>query len=194
MADRYTYVPLIGIFMAIAWGLSDLFCRIHARKTVLTAATVVVLASCAWSSWVQAGLWKNSETLFCHALSVTSNNYLVHYDLGYTLFRRGDVEGAIMHYQEALKIKPDLPQVHNNLGSILLLRGDIDGAISHYREALRIDPHQARVYNNLGAAFLRRGQILIAIGYFKQAIQEDPGYGDALVNLKKAKEKLGKKD
>lgn len=194
MADRYTYVPLIGIFMAISWGLSDLFCRMHVRKTVLTAATVGVLAACAWSSWVQAGLWKNSETLFRHALSVTSDNYLVHYDLGYTLYRRGDVEGAIMHYQEALKIKPDLPQVHNNLGSILLIRGDIDGAISHYREALRIAPHQPRVYNNLGVAFMRRGQILIAIGYFKQAIQEDPGYDDALVNLKNAREKLGKED
>lgn len=189
MADRYTYVPLIGVFMAAAWGLSDLFERMHIRKTLVAAVAMAVIAVLAWSAWIQAGLWKDSETLFRHALGVTSDNYLVHYDLGYTLYKKGNVQGAVQHYREALRIKPDLPQVHNNLGSILLLNGDLDGAMRHYLEALRIDPHQARVYNNLGAVFMRKGLTHQAVQCFERALQEDPGYGDARENLKKARRK-----
>ena len=190
MADRYTYVPLIGVFIAVTWGLTDLSDRMHLVKAVLPASTVAVLTALAWATWVQAGLWKDSETLFRHTLSVTSGNYLVHYDLGYALYEKGDVQGAVHHYQEALRIRSDLPQVHNNLGGILLNQGDSDGAIRHYVEALKIDPHQARVYNNLGIAFIRKGRTGQAVRCFERALQVDPGYRDARNNLEKVKRKL----
>lgn len=186
MADRYTYLPLIGIFIAAAWGLGDLFSRAPAGRVVLAGSCAVVLTALTWSTWVQAGLWKDSETLFRHTLGVTSGNYLVHYDLGYTLYLKGDVQGAILHYNEALRIKPGLPQVHNNLGSILLERGDPDGAIRHYIEALSSDPHQARVLNNLGVAFMRKGRVRQAIRCFERALAEEPGYLDAGRNLDRA--------
>ena len=186
MADRYTYIPLIGVFVMIVWGIVDLLNRQRYGKTVLRTATLV-FPLFIWVSWVQVGLWKNNETLFMHALDVTRNNYIIHYNLGITLYEQGDVDGAIREYQESLQIKPDLAEAHNNLGTILLLKGYPDEAIRHYLESLRVNPHQTDTYNDLGAAYLRKGNIRRAIECFQEAISEKSDNADAIKNLEIAR-------
>jgi tetratricopeptide (TPR) repeat protein len=186
MADRYTYIPLIGVFVMIVWGIVDLLGRQRYGKTVLRTATLV-FPLFIWVSWVQAGLWKNNETLFMHALDVTKNNYIMHYNLGITLYEQGDVDGAVREYQESLKIKPDLAEAHNNLGSIVLLKGYPDVAIRHYLESLRVNPYQTDIYNDLGAAYLRKGNIPRAIECFQEAIREKSDNAEAIRNLEIAR-------
>ncbi len=187
MADRYTYIPLIGIFVMIVWGIVDLLDRQRYGKTVLRTA-ILIFPLLIWVSWVQVGLWKNNETLFMHALDVTRNNYLIHYNLGITLYEQGDVDGAMREYQASLHIKPDLAEAHNNLGTIWLLKGYPDEAIRHYRESLRVSAHQTDTYNNLGAAYLRKGNIRRAIESFQEAIREKSDNANAIKNLKIARE------
>jgi protein O-mannosyl-transferase len=189
MADRYTYVPLIGIFIMMVWGLADLFARQRYGRTVFWA-TFLVFPLLMWVSWVQVGLWKDSEILYRHALDVTRGNYAIHYNLGTTLLDRGDIDGALREYQETLSIKPDFIEAHNNLGTILLLKGYQNEAIKHLSESLRLYPHQSEVYNNLGAAYLHKGDILKAIGCFEEAVRENKHNANAIKNLNKARSLL----
>jgi protein O-mannosyl-transferase len=186
MADRYTYIPLIGVFVMIVWGIVDLLDRQRYGKTVLRTA-ILVFPLFIGVSWVQVGLWKNNETLFRHTLDVTRNNYLIHYNLGITLYEQGDVDGAMREYQESLQIKPDLAEAHNNLGTILLLKGYPDEAIRHYKESLRVNSHQTDTYNDLGAAYFRKGNIHMAIECFQMAIREKSDNASAMKNLKIAR-------
>ena len=186
MADRYTYIPLIGVFVMIVWGIVDFLSRQRYGKTVLRTV-ILVFPLFIWVSWVQVGLWKNSETLFMHALDVTRNNYLIHYNLGITLYEQGNVDGAMREYQASLQIKPDFTEAHNNLGTILLLKGYPDETIRHYRESLRINSHQTDTYNNLGAAYFRKGNIPIAIECFQAAIREKSDNASAIKNLEIAR-------
>jgi protein O-mannosyl-transferase len=182
MADRYTYIPLIGVFVMIVWGIVDFLDRQRYGKTILWAATLI-FPLFIWISWVQVGFWKNSEILFIHTLDVTRNNYIIQYNLGITLSEKGDVEGAIREYQESLQIKPDFIEALNNLGTILLLKGFPDIAIGYYLESLKVNPHQTDTYNDLGAAYLRKGNIHRAIECFQEAIRENQGNADAIKNL-----------
>jgi protein O-mannosyl-transferase len=187
MADRYTYIPLIGIFIMTVWGFSELLSRSKYGKAVLGTATAIVLTILMVLTWQQVGSWKDSETLFIHALAVTTNNYLAHYDLGNVLFYRGDLEGAAKQYQISVWIKPDLVEGHNNLANILLSKRNYGQAIAHYSASLRIDPHQSNVYNNLGTAYFHTGNIRKAIKYFQDAVREKPGYTEAVKNLENAR-------
>jgi tetratricopeptide (TPR) repeat protein len=186
MADRYTYIPLIGVFVMIVWGIFDFLDRQRYGKTVLRTV-ILVFPLFIWVSWVQVGLWKNSETLFMHALDVTRNNYLIHYNLGITLYEQGDVDGAVREYQASLQIKPDFAEAHNNLGTIVLLKGYPDDAIRHYRESLSVNPHQSDTYNDLGAAYFRKGDIHRAIEYFQEATREKSDNASAIKNLESAR-------
>jgi tetratricopeptide (TPR) repeat protein len=115
MADRYTYIPLIGIFVMLTWGLSSFFGRWPSGRHVLAALFIAIIPVLMWTSWIQAGYWKNSITLFSHALAVTENNYLAHNNLGVALFNKGDVEGSIYQYKKALQINPGFTKARINL-------------------------------------------------------------------------------
>jgi eukaryotic-like serine/threonine-protein kinase len=122
-----------------------------------------------------------------HALDVTRNNYIIHYNLGITLYEKRDADGAMREYQEALRINPDLTEAHNNLGTILLLKGYPDGAIRHYLASLNVNPRQTDTYNDLGAAYLRKGNIHKAIECFQEAIREKSDNAAAIKNLEIAR-------
>jgi len=183
MADRYTYVPLIGIFIVLSWGLTELVkhSMIGRWKTAVFAAVVLgVLLSVTWK---QIGYWKNSITLFERALEVTENNYVAHNNLGHRLMELGKTEDAIKHYRNALALNPSFETAHLNLGFIYSSQGELNQAIYHYSKALEINPDYAVAYNNLGNALYRLGQSNKAIPNYLKAIKINPDYAEAYNGL-----------
>jgi Tfp pilus assembly protein PilF len=162
MADRYTYIPLIGIFMMVAWGLPELLSKWRYRRFVFSAASVLVFAILLLCTRRQIRLWQNDFTLFSHAIAVTENNATMHNNLGVAFQAQGKFDEAIAHYRQALKIYPDYANAHNNLALALQSEGRIDEAINHYLCSLRLGPDPTPL-NNL--AWLR-------------ATQQDPNFRD----------------
>jgi len=159
MADRYTYVPLIGLFIMISWGFYDLVRGWKNRRMVLAISTGVVLLALMACTWSQVRLWKNSTLLFKHALNVTDNNYKARNLLGIASERQGRLKEALRHYSEALRIKPEYADAHNNQGVALARQGRLKEAISHFSEALRIKPDYVDAHNNLGVALEQQGRL-----------------------------------
>ena len=183
MADRYTYLPQIGLVMALAcWVARNL--RVgsgYARGCgVVAALSIVVLMGCAWR---QTSYWKNSETLWTHALACTSGNFFAHYDLGYFLAGRGRVDEAIVHYRKALAIRSDLVEVQNNLGVALVGKGKIDEAMSHYLMALKFKPDFVDAHTNLGIVLAAKGKLSEAIPHYRKALAVNPKLVEARNNL-----------
>ena len=174
MADRYTYVPLIGLFIIIAWGLADFAEVNRQRRTLVVILATASLLLFTISSWKQVRLWKDSTRLFNHTLKVTANNYVAHYNLGNALALQGNLAGAMTQYNKALRIKPYHAQVHNNLGNALALQGDLAGAVAHYRESLRINPNHVEAHRNLGVALDRQGKNEEAMRYYEEALKINP--------------------
>jgi lipoprotein NlpI len=188
MADRYTYVPLIGLFIMITWGVAEVAAKWRYRRFVLATSAVVVLTALTLCAWLQIGYWRNSVVLFKHALDVTSGNYLAHYNLGHALMAGGRLEEAIAHFLEVVKINPNLPDAHHNLGLALTEKGKLDKAISHYSEALRIDPNRANTHNDLGIALVRQKKLHEAIVHFSKALEMSPEDMAIRENMKRALE------
>lgn len=149
MADRYTYIPLIGLFIIIAWGVAEIAEKIKCPTTVLTALAVIVLSFLFILTYRQVSFWKDSITLFEHTVAVTKNNDILHYNLGWLYLRKSDPDMAITHWSEAVRIKPDQPTIHKNLAALLAQKGDITQAIVHYRQALVYKPDDPQTQENL---------------------------------------------
>jgi tetratricopeptide (TPR) repeat protein len=194
MADRYTYVPLIGLFIIIAWTVPYLAKNWKSKKILLTTATGILLLALMMSSWTQLQHWKNNVTLFEHAINVTTNNYLAHDNLGNVLAQQGKIDEAINHYDSALRIKSNSANTHNNLAVALLGLGRIDEAIAHYRMALQYQSNSPEIHNNLGVSLARRGQIDEAIAHYSIALRLKADYEEAYNNLGNALARQGKLD
>jgi len=182
-ADRYTYLPQIGLYLIIAWAATGLVAgRRDGRWLVgsLAFAVVVALILCTRS---QVSYWRNSELLWTHTLACTSANVIAHNNLGNALFQKGKVDEAIVHYQTALQINPDYAEAHINLGNALLQRGKVDEAIVHYQTALQIHPDDAKAQANLGNALFQKGNADEAIAHFQKALQINPDNAVAHVDL-----------
>lgn len=145
-ADRYTYIPLIGLFLMAAWGIPELFERWRLKPRALAAAAVAVLVACGALSFRQLGFWRSSERLFTHAIAVTRDNWMAHHSLGAVLIREGKAEEAVNHYYEALRIMPEDPRLHANLSVALLALGRPAEGYSHYLEAQRIQKRLQGIY------------------------------------------------
>ncbi len=199
MSDRYTYVPLIGIFIIIAWGVPELV-RVGQRESgrkgepispippfphspVLGVLAGIVIAALMVCAWFQVGRWHDSITLFQHALSVTTSNPVAHNNIGTALAAAGRSEEAMAHYVESLKINPRSADAHNNIGAALADQGAVDEAVEHYARALEIQPRHAGALNNLGVALARKGEAKEAVGHLSKALEIDPDYADAHTNL-----------
>jgi tetratricopeptide (TPR) repeat protein len=189
LADRYTYLPSMGVLIVVAWGAHELArCGKHCERAMVAAATTV-LVLCIGLTWQQLGWWRNSETLFRHALKVTTNNYVAHADLGIALGGQGRIDEAIQEFQEAIRVKPNFTQAHYNLGSALSLKGQLREAISQFQITVRLQPGDAQAHNSLGAAFFKNGQTTEAIQEFQEALRLKPDYGLARKNLATTLEK-----
>jgi tetratricopeptide (TPR) repeat protein len=179
MADRFVYVPLVGLFVVMAWGIPDLAAGWRYKVKGLGTMTAVVLLILMTTSWLQVRYWKNSVLLFKHAVEVTDNNYIMHNNLGFALTARGRPDEAIKHYKEALRINPDFEQANINIGLALLSQGKFDECVDYYQEVLRVKPDYAKVHNNLGAVFWRLGKTEEATIHFQEAVLIDPNYAEA---------------
>ncbi len=194
MADRYTYVPLIGLFIITAWGFPQLVAGWRNREKLLALAGTSLLVIFTVSSWFQVRHWKNSITLYEHALHVTKNNYFAHDGMGLYLASQGKNDDALQQYLAALKIRPDFAEAHNHLGNVLKMKGIYDQAIDHYKEALRIKPEYAEAYYNLGHILAKQGMVADAVKHYSAALKLRPEYPEVHYHLGTALLKQGKID
>ena len=192
MADRYTYVPLIGLFIMIAWGSRDILKGWRYRKIVLPISTGVLLCASMISTGLQVRHWQNSTTLFEHALDVTADNSMAHTNLGVVLAGQEKLDEAIAHYSQALRIKPDHLEARINMGAALAAQDKLDEAIAHYSSALHIKPNFAGAHYNLGNALAAQGKIADAIAHFQEALRIEPNDAEVNNNLGIALAKQGK--
>jgi tetratricopeptide (TPR) repeat protein len=183
MADRYSYLTQIGLYIAVAWGAMHLAGTSASRQRICGVGAYVVLVILSAGAWRQVSYWQDSETLWRHALVVTSRNHEAHNHLARELAGRGETETAIAHYRRALEIKPDFVDAHNNLGNALAARGDNAAAVQHYTTALTIKPDYVEAHNNLGLALADRGQLEAAVAEYRRALALDPRFAAAHYNL-----------
>ncbi|RLC23121.1 MAG: hypothetical protein DRH21_07440 [Deltaproteobacteria bacterium] len=183
MADRYTYVPLIGLFIIIAWGVPDILVRWRHKKIILAISTTFVLSAFMICTWFQVKNWQNSITLFEHALDVTVDNSIAHINLGEALAGQGKIDAAVRHYYEALRIKPNLAAPHLNLGVALKEGGKLSEAINHFSKVLGLKSDCAEVHYELGDTLDRKGDFASAIEHYLEAVRIKPDYAKVYNNL-----------
>src|SRR5437870_9224317 len=187
-ADRYTYLPHIGLFLVLAWSVADISARSRLRRRFAAAVAVTVIIAFASCALMQTTYWRNSETLWTHTLAVTSNNDIAHNNLSYLCVERGDLDKAISHFEEALKIRSGKPEAHYDVGSAFVLKnlvdalarkGQSDEAMVHYEEAIKLQPNYAEAYYNRGNVLLAKGRIDEAIVDLEKTLQIQPDDVDA---------------
>lgn len=193
MADRFTYVPLIGLFVLITWGAYQLAKAWRHQRMILAVTASTLLLALSICSSLQARHWENNITLFTHALNVTENNFLAHNNLGAAMASQGRYEEAIPHFLETLRISPYHVRAHYNLGLALAKQGKLDEAIAQYSNALRLRPDYPEALNGLGVALARQGKLEEAIEHFTAALRVEPDYGSARGNLSLALQQMAKK-
>ena len=183
MADRYTYLPLIGLFVIFAWGGWGLWLQRGWPGPLAALVAGLLLAACALQTWLQISYWQNTETLFKHALAVTENNIVACNKLGSFYARQGRMAEAMNYYVKALQINPNDPNVLYDQGNAFARQGDWDNAIASYQHALQVAPGQADILNNLGFALAARKRFAEAISCFEGALKLNPDSADTHNNL-----------
>lgn len=183
MADRFTYLPSIGIGIMIAWGAAELAAASRTARRLLPAAAVAALVACAVVSRAQLAHWGSSERLFAHALAVTRDNYVAHTNLGIALERTNRIDEARAHYEAAVRLKPGYAKAQLNIGRMLAASGQREAAAEHYRAAMRIDPRYPAPHFNLGVLYAADGRLDDAIASYEAALRLDPAYARAHNNL-----------
>jgi tetratricopeptide (TPR) repeat protein len=171
LADRYTYITLTGLFIIIAWGLPDLLAKWPYKKIALTLSALLIILVMSICTHFQLRHWRNSLTLFQHALDVTKDNYGAHYCMAESLYKQNRLDESIYHCSEAVRIKPDCIEAIINLGAALHAAGRIDEAIHYYERALKIDPSFAQAHLNFGAALATKGKFAEAIRHYRIALK-----------------------
>ncbi len=183
IANRYTYVPYIGLFLSLAWGAQALTSHWRHQRPVLFILTAAAILICIPITRRQIGYWKNSEILFQYASVIIDKNWEAHARLGTVFSKEGRLNESIQQYREALQLKPEYADAHYNLGNALCRKGLWDEAIIQYREDLRLSPDDFGGYNNLGVALFQKGFPDEAITQFQEALRLKPDYADAQRNL-----------
>lgn len=192
MADRYTYIPSIGIFIMLAWSVEEFLPAVKAGRLALTIAGCLLLFAMSFITRLQLQHWQNRFTLFQHAVDVTEGNYVMLYNLGESLHMVGKLNKAKELYIRSLQIKPDYYLALNNLGNILDAMGRRDEAIEHFRQAIESEPDYAPAYNNLGTSLQAQGKLNEAIDCYMKAIKLSPNTPEPYNNLAKALQLLGR--
>jgi protein O-mannosyl-transferase len=192
MADRYTYVPLLGLFIMGAWGMTALAGPGDARRWMVRGAATVSVLALAVASRAQVTTWRDSAALWQHALAVTSDNYYAQHGMGSLLREQGRAGDAVPFLRESIRLNPRFPDAHNNLGMALEALGRTDDAVAEYLEALRLDPAMAFAHNNLGSVHLQTGRADEAAAQFTEALRESPDLAGVHDNLGQARAARGR--
>ena len=183
MADRYTYVPLIGLFMALVWAAAAWSAHWRVSQVAVATTSVAVVLACLVSTSGQLQYWQNSVVLFQNAIRVTGDNLGAHNNLGVALSDLGRSEEAMAHYFEALRIKPNYVKAHYNLSLEYVSRGQISQAITQLYETLWLSPTEPSVHNNLGVMLAQQERYPEAVSHLTAAVKLQPDYPKAHLNL-----------
>ena len=190
-ADRYTYLPLIGLFIILTWAIPDVTKRWRNRNIIIAFMAIVVLSIMATWTVFQLGYWKNSETLFRRAVAISDINWIAHNNLGNALARQGRLDEAIFHYQKSLGVKPDNAKAQNNLGAVLTRKGRTKEAIFHLQNALDLKPRFFEARFNMADALTRQGEYKEAAIYFEKALRLKPDDTATLLNFGVVRDRMG---
>ena len=182
-ADRYTYLPQIGLYIAITWGIADVTAAWRWQREILTAGTAIVVGLLSWRASAQASYWRDSETLFTHALAVTSNNDVAENNLGIVFLQKGNLDEAISLLQAAVDLRPENSPAHENLAKALLQKGQVTDALVHYRRLLELQPDNIEVHNIVGTVLIQQGQAREAVEEWQKVLAIQPDNGNAMSNL-----------
>ena len=182
-ADRYTYLPQIGLYVVATWAVADLTALWRRQRTILSAAAILTIAVLSWRAWIQTSYWRDSETLFTHALAVTSNNDVAENNLGIVFLRKGQLDDAISLLQAAVDLRPENSPAHENLAKALLQKGQVADALVHYRKLLELQPDNIEVHNIVGTVLIQQGHIREGVEEWQKVLAIEPDNGNALSNL-----------
>jgi Tfp pilus assembly protein PilF len=194
MADRYTYVPLIGLFLMLTWGAADLATAWRLPRFYLAAVAGVVLAACAALAWSQLGTWKGDGELWEHALAVTEQNGMAHNGLGMHYFRQGRIDRAEKEFEKAVAADPEMPLFHHNLATLLREQGRGEQAAAECRKAVALNPQDPVPHLTLGNLLRDQGLGEEAVTEFHEVVRLDPDNGLAHGSLAIVLADLGRRD
>ncbi len=189
-ADRYTYLPQIGIYLAVTWLVAEW----QMNRWLIGGLMTAVLGLLIICAWKQTAYWKDGETLWTHALGCTTDNYVANANLGDVFLKEGKVDEAISYFQKAVQINPGYTDGHLHLGNALLQKGRVDEAITQIEQALQIKPDYEKAHNSLGMALSKKGRVDEAIAHYEQALRIKPDYPNAQNNLGNALLRKGRVD
>jgi protein O-mannosyl-transferase len=182
-ADRYTYLPQIGLYIAVTWSVGDSTAFRRHQRTILSAAAILVIGILSLCAWVQTSYWRDSETLFKHALAVTTNNDVAENNLGIVFLRQGKLDDAISLLQAAVNLRPDNSPAHENLAKALLQKGEVSEALIHYQKLLELQPDNIEVHNIVGTVLVQQGRIREGVEEWQKVLVIQPDNGNAMSNL-----------
>ena len=182
-ADRYTYLPQIGLYIAATWGVANLTVLHRHRRATLSTVAVLVIAALSSCAWVQTSYWRNSETLFRHALAVTTNNDVAENNLGIVFLGQGKLDEAISLLQSAVDLRSDNSPAHENLAKALLQKGQVADALVHYRKLLDLQPDNMEVHNIVGTVLVQQGRVREGAEEWEKVLSVDADNGNAMSNL-----------
>ncbi len=182
-ADRYTYLPQIGIALALVWTIAEWAAKVPQRLAAIRVCGGLVLVALAFVTTQQIAHWRNSRSLWERALAVTKNNSLAHNNLGHVLITEGKPAEAVEHFREALRIEPNLAEAENNLGTVFMDMGRTAEAMTHFERALKFKPHYAEANNNYATLLVPAGRHAEAVTYFERALKSRPDYPEVHYNL-----------
>ena len=182
-ADRYTYLPQIGLYLLLTWGAADLCAGWRHRRVVLTSLSSIIVVVLIFSARAQASYWQDSETLWSHALACTTDNIIAEGNLGQACSTKGKKREAMIYFQNSLRIAPNQAPIHSSLGVFFLEMGRVNESLAHLQTALEIEPKFADAHYNLGNTYLQMGQAKEALLHYKRAFEIDPNDTQALNNM-----------
>jgi len=182
-ADRYTYLPQIGLYIAAAWAVVDLTVLHRYRRATLSTTAILVIAALSSCTWVQNSYWRDSETLFRHALAVTTNNDVAENNLGIVFLGQGKLDEAISLLQSAVDLRPDNSPAHENLAKALLQKGQVADALVHYRKLLDLQPDNMEIHNIVGTVLVQQGRVQEGAEEWQKVLLVEPDNGNAMSNL-----------
>ena len=174
IADRWAYIPYIGLFALIGWGFPDLMGKSPMQRRIVTGMAIAILTIFAGLAHIQLTHWKDNKNIFYHTLNVTEDNFLAYWEIGRLFSAEGKHEEAVRHFQAALKISPFYIKALMSLGDEYVLMKDPEAALKAYRKILYLDPSETSAYNNIGKAYILKGSYDQAVDYFQEAVTVSP--------------------
>ena len=182
-ADRYTYLPQIGLYVAMVWGAGERLSRSDSGRRVAAVCAVVVIVGLTSVAWKQTTYWRNSETLWTRTLAVTPNNDVAHNNLGVVLLARGETAEAMTHFRTALSLRPDNVSAHISVANVLVHEGKVSEGLAHLQRVIELEPGNSEARNLLGVVLLQQGDTEGALREWRTTIEFDPNNGNARSDL-----------